>query len=133
MMTRKNPIVVVLGKFDKELLQALNKEGVKIRLFEDFENFDDIDGDILLVDKDMDEKAIQVLKIKPLVPVAFKENKYFVNFEPNYEHGFAFLYNHDTPYSQFAAVIRAMESYKFPYDWKNLQLELGEVLKRIKM
>lgn len=43
------------------------------------------------------------------------------NYDPNQEAGNAFTYDQLTHWHCFAAVVRAMETYKFPYDWKTIQ------------
>ena len=129
-MSKRQPIVVMLGEFETELMTGLNKEGIKVRFFNDFESYDDIDGDILLVDKNFEKQAMSILKMKTMVPVVYVENKFFVEFEPNREVGFAFVYNDDHYLSQFAAVIRACETFKFPFDWKGLMAEVKAVSKR---
>jgi len=42
------------------------------------------------------------------------------NYNPNSEKGNAFVYSSHNVWSIFAALIRATETFKFPYDWKNL-------------
>ncbi len=41
-------------------------------------------------------------------------------FDPIAEKGHGFLYEKDNAWSLFAALVRATETYRFPYDWKNL-------------
>jgi len=130
-MSKREPVVILLGSFEADLISALNKEGIKVRFFGDIDNYQDLDGDILLIDKALEAKAFTVLKLKTMVPVAFHENQYFVNYEPSREHGFAFLYKNNDSYSQFAAIIRAVESFKFPYDWKNILSEVKSVVDRV--
>ncbi|MBT5346684.1 hypothetical protein HOJ01_00280 [bacterium] len=125
------PKVVLLGNFDTELINAFNKEGINVCFFQDFENISELEGDILLIEKNMEDQAMQALKLKPMVPIVYKENQMFVEFDANREVGFAFLYVDNSMFSQFAAVIRAVETYKFPFDWKNLLKEVQEVLKRV--
>jgi len=45
------------------------------------------------------------------------------NYDPNQENGNAFLYEAQTHWQAFAAVVRALETYRFPYDWKTIQKE----------
>ena len=45
------------------------------------------------------------------------------NYDPNQENGNAFLYESLTHWQAFAAVVRALETYRFPYDWKTIQKE----------
>lgn len=43
------------------------------------------------------------------------------NYNPNQESGNAFTFDAQTPWHCFAAVVRAVETYKFPFDWKTIQ------------
>ena len=56
------------------------------------------------------------------VPVA-PTTKLLKNYDPNQENGNAFLYEALTHWQAFAAVVRALETYRFPYDWKTIQKE----------
>lgn len=37
------------------------------------------------------------------------------------EQGNAFLYKEKSPWAFFAALVRALENFKFPYDWRSIQ------------
>lgn len=43
------------------------------------------------------------------------------NYNPNQERGYAFLYDPLSPWKCFAALVRALETYRFPFDWRNIQ------------
>jgi len=43
------------------------------------------------------------------------------NYNSQKEEGNAFIYNDKSTWSFFAGLIRALENFKFPYDWKNIQ------------
>jgi starch synthase len=45
-----------------------------------------------------------------------------VDYDGAKESGNAFVYKEKSPWSLFAALIRAMENFKFPYDWKTIQV-----------
>lgn len=60
-----------------------------------------------------------------VVPIAPPQD-FVENYNPNMEKGNAFLYIQDSPWSLFATIIRATESFKFPYDWKNIQVSCME-------
>lgn len=45
------------------------------------------------------------------------------NYSPNQERGCAFLYDSPSPWKCFAALVRAIETYRFPFDWRNIQRE----------
>lgn len=42
-------------------------------------------------------------------------------YNPNQESGEAFPYDKETMWHCFAAVVRALETYRFPYDWRTIQ------------
>lgn len=45
------------------------------------------------------------------------------NYNPNQERGYAFLYDSPSPWKCFGATVRALETYRFPFDWRNIQKE----------
>ncbi len=49
------------------------------------------------------------------------------DYNPNLERGNSFVYLTDSPWSLFATLIRAIESFRFPYDWKNIQVAAMEM------
>ena len=52
------------------------------------------------------------------------------DYDPIQETGTAFLYGKTTHWNVFAAVVRALETYRFPFDWKTIQKKaMGSVLK----
>jgi starch synthase len=67
----------------------------------------------------MDEaKNALIYGCVPIMPPAnFSEN-----YDPAQEKGNAFIYNAGSPWSMFATFIRALENFRFPYDWKNIQM-----------
>lgn len=85
-------------------------------------------ADIILVPTLSDEcveEAKQAMRygvIPVIPPQAFAED-----YNPNLEKGSAFIYLKDSPWSLFATLIRAMENFKFPYDWKNIQVAAMEL------
>lgn len=44
------------------------------------------------------------------------------DYNPNQETGNAFVFDQQTPWHAFGAMVRALETFKFPYDWKTIQL-----------
>jgi len=55
-----------------------------------------------------------------VVPVSPKANM-LQNYNPAQESGNAFLYEHQDAWSAFAAIVRATETYKLPFDWRTIQ------------
>jgi hypothetical protein len=42
------------------------------------------------------------------------------DYNPNKETGNSFIFHHEDPWCMFAAMVRALETFKFPYDWKQI-------------
>lgn len=55
-----------------------------------------------------------------IVPVS-PASSTLVNYDPNQEAGNAFTYDQLTHWHCFAAAVRALETYRFPYDFKTIQ------------
>ncbi|MBI5412087.1 hypothetical protein HZA43_02820 [Candidatus Peregrinibacteria bacterium] len=81
-------------------------------------------GDGILVLSDTMEclreckQAIQYGAV-PITP----PNDLVQDYNPNMESGNAFIYSKGNSWSLFATLIRALENYRFPFDWKNIQVE----------
>ena len=54
-------------------------------------------------------------------------NPIFENYSPDQETGNSFIFDRSDKYAVFAAIIRALENHKFPYDWKNLKEESAKL------
>lgn len=53
------------------------------------------------------------------IPIASR-NQNTLDYNPNAETGNSFIYQHKNAWSIFAALVRALETYKFPYDWRHI-------------
>jgi len=42
------------------------------------------------------------------------------DYNPNRETGNGFIFKKESPWAIFAALVRARETFKFPYDWKHI-------------
>ncbi len=63
---------------------------------------------------------INLLKSYGIVMIAPEATPVLQNYKPNEETGNAFLFLHKDVWGIFASVIRALETYKFPYDWQHI-------------
>lgn len=45
------------------------------------------------------------------------------DYNPNFETGNSFTYKNESSWGVFAALVRAMETFKFPFDWRNIVRE----------
>ncbi|MBD3156460.1 hypothetical protein GF369_01395 [Candidatus Peregrinibacteria bacterium] len=65
-----------------------------------------------------DEAALKLAWEAGVVPIVKPFNDSIVDYNPNTESGNSFIYEEDNYWDVFAAIVRARETYKFPYDWK---------------
>jgi len=63
---------------------------------------------------------IKLLMNYGVVLVGEDRSVFLENYRPNEETGNAFLFNRKDLWSVFAAVVRALETFKFPYDWNHI-------------
>lgn len=61
---------------------------------------------------------------KGCVPIAQLDGNGTVDYNPLLEKGNGFYFENPTAWEIFAAVVRGLETYKFPYDWENLVREI---------
>ena len=52
------------------------------------------------------------------------------NYNPVQESGNAFVFEEPTVWQCFAAVVRAVETFKFPYDWRTIQRHAMDTVER---
>lgn len=57
-----------------------------------------------------------------IIPVAGQKDG-LEDYNPNFETGNSFIYKNDVSWGIFAALVRAMETFKFPFDWRNIVSE----------
>lgn len=62
-----------------------------------------------------------------VIPVV-KTDPILKDYNPITETGNAFLYQEDNLWLFYAALVRALENYKFSYDWQNLELAAMETM-----
>lgn len=56
------------------------------------------------------------------LPIAPASMQHIVeDYNPNQESGSGFVYRQENMWSAFAAIVRAQENFRFPYDWKTIQ------------
>ena len=63
------------------------------------------------------------------VPVSLP-NVLLENYNPVQESGNAFVYEQGNPWLCFGSLVRALETFKFPYDWKTIQKNAIESMDR---
>lgn len=109
--TRKYPLVST----EKELNQNILKK-----------------ADIgLMLDGNVSKKILDYLaesKVVPILPNSL-ETHLHQNYNPINETGNCFIFaDSSNPWQIFAAVVRAVETHQFPYDWSNLLKSLNTTM-----
>lgn len=59
------------------------------------------------------------------VPISILHAEATVNYTPLAEQGNGFYFASWTKWRVYAAVVRALETYQFPYDWENIVKEIA--------
>jgi starch synthase len=66
-----------------------------------------------------------------VIPVAPAQTM-LANYNPVQESGNSFTFEEATPWQCFAALVRALETFKFPYDWRTIQRSAMESMEEVK-
>jgi len=84
-------------------------------------------SNIILIPADSTEcmKEAQNAMQYGVIPI-ISEQDFVEDYDPVQEKGNAFVYSEGSPWSFFATLIRALENFKFPYDWKNIAVSAME-------
>jgi starch synthase len=61
----------------------------------------------------------------PIAPISMQH--IVEDYNPNQESGNGFIFQDENYWSAFAALIRAHENFRFPYDWKGIQRNALEI------
>lgn len=86
-------------------------------------------SDMSLFLSDKHEELIGTALHYGCVPVAH-EMHLLENYSPTQESGNSFTYAEPTVWQIFASVVRALETFKFPYDWRTIQRHAIESMER---
>lgn len=71
-----------------------------------------------------DNKHAAEIRKKGCVPISQMNGNSTADYDPLKERGNGFYFKNPTKWEIFAAIIRALETYQFPYDWENLMREI---------
>ena len=118
-------------KYQEYFTKLADKESKKVAIVPDNdENRRKIyaASNMLLVSKDSEECAKEVKNAMAygVVPVT-PEMEEVDDYDPVQENGNGFVYKKGSGWNFFASFIRALENFRFPYDWKNIQVSaMGE-------
>lgn len=77
-------------------------------------------ADVALFCTSQRAETLRNMYLYGIVPVA-PAGEGVQNYNPNQESGSGFTFEGGTAWHCFAALVRALETYKFPFDWKTIQ------------
>ena len=86
------------------------------------------DISLFFADHDDDEMLENCLRYGT-VPVSLQKD-ILDNYNPVQESGNAFVYESESPWLCYGALVRALETFKFPYDWRTIQRHAIESMDR---
>ncbi|QQR84062.1 hypothetical protein IPJ72_02615 [Candidatus Peregrinibacteria bacterium] len=84
-------------------------------------------SDMALIPSDNEEARQAVMSAQNfgVVPISLEENS-VMDYNPIEETGDGFICNGKSSWNLFATVVRALETFRFPYDWKGIQVNAME-------
>ncbi|MBP9751135.1 MAG: hypothetical protein KBC95_04810 [Candidatus Peribacteraceae bacterium] len=68
-----------------------------------------------------DDATLKACMACGVLPVGQAGSPLLENYDPVQESGTAFTYEDANPWHVFAAIVRALETFKLPYDWRTIQ------------
>jgi len=66
-----------------------------------------------------DFNDVEEMLIHGTIPISIYRDE-ILNYNPNKETGNSFIFRDQDMWSIYAAIVRATETFKFPYDWKHI-------------
>lgn len=116
----KTPIIYVAASIKNEVYKTL-QEGLshldaKVLTEENFEEGLKKANLVILLNENFDK--VKEAWANGVVPITQKLHSSITDYNPNTESGNAFVFQNANEWEIYAAVVRALETYKFPYDWK---------------
>lgn len=103
-----------------ELIEAVKELGVNVVADESpSKNLEASDVAVVF-----SKKMLEAARQAGCVPVAQQNGAGTNDYNPLLEKGNGFYFKKDGKWEIFAAIVRALETYKFPYDWEDVVKEV---------
>ncbi len=125
----EQPRILLVGGFNDLFLEALTELKFDFALYKGSKAAKSAEFDVVVLSSDRADQTFDYIQKFKAVPIVFKGTKGFYDYNPVKEFGNSFIYKQDSPWYMLQAVIRAAETYKFPYDWKTLRAEVADTAK----
>lgn len=129
-MKSSGPKILLFGNFDDWFLEGVKVLGYNYKI-SSMNNLEKLSGkfDIVVFGWGSKGQVWQVLSQVKAVPVLMKGVSDLTDFNAQKERGNCFKYKKNTSFHQLEALVKAMETFKYPYDWKNVKVSFKDVLK----
>lgn len=116
----KTPVIYLAASVKNEVYNTL-KEGlshlnVEVVSEEDFEKAMKRAHMVVMLEDNFDQ--VKQAWENGVVPITSQFDNSIEDYNPNSESGNAFVFKNNNQWEVFAAIVRATETFKFPYDWK---------------
>lgn len=124
----QKPFVVIFHQGETshvhDVIDALTSLHMPFVVKSTLDSSDDVKrADIMIFFKD-DPKLYELAFQNLCVPVAPRSSKSTKDYNAVLESGNGFYFQPENKWEVFAALIRACETFQFPYDWENLLREI---------
>lgn len=129
----KSPVLLVAAdsKIPDELLRGLSALNVNVVILsKHMDLYEKLlwAADMILVLSDKPERVLQDAWSNGVIPICSSFAEGAQNYNPNKETGNSFTFEDENPWKIFAAIVRALETFKFPYDWSHIVSQAQQTL-----
>jgi len=122
----KSPIIYVYLKDIREslkkiigpLLEGLAHMDLQVMFDEDQNLEEGLKSANMMLILNEDKLLLKKAWANGVIPITNSFTSELINYNPNTEAGNSFTFENFNEWEIFAAIVRALETYKFPYDWK---------------
>lgn len=78
-----------------------------------------LSADMAVLFEDYHKMVPELFKVG-IIPLGLEASPFLENYHPNDETGNSFTFSEMDPWAVFMALVRATETYRFPFDWQNM-------------
>ncbi len=121
----KGPKVMLVGTFPDVFLEAITDLEVNFFLHKSTKVEKQAKADIVVIAEDRKGEVMDFVMKTRAVPVVREGVRGFTDFDPISETGNGFLFHQNSPWHMLQSLLRAIDTYKFVYDWKVIQSQIN--------
>lgn len=128
MASKKSPQIVLVGNFPDQFLEGIHELGFDFKLHKSSKALNAEKADIVMIGADRTDEVVDYVVSTGGVPVVSSGASDFSDYDPISEEGNAFIYSENSPWHLLSALIRAVETFKFTYDWRSLKYQVQDTV-----